>query len=257
MIYSFSGTGNSRLIARTASKLLDEAAPIAIDRQTVFRLPEASTEPIGFVFPVYAWGMPKIVADFIARIPHRKETSLHPFVYAILTHGDDIGRTDRLLRQALQARGYNLSACYSLAMRNTYVCLPGFDIDSQEVAHRKQQEALRHMPTIVERIRREQPSTPADVTPGAMPDVKSYLIRPLFNACLISDNRFGVDTTRCTGCGRCANTCPLSNIRLGKEGYPKWLGDCTHCLACYHCCPNHAINYGKSTVNKGQVEIIF
>lgn len=253
MIYYFSGTGNSRQIARQLSeKLGDELRRIG--RDTTPHLPTTDSEAVGLVFPIYAWGMPRVVQNFINKMP-QCPVDRNPYIYMVATCGDDIGRTDRLLRKALKEHGLNLAAAFSVQMRNTYVCLPGFDTDDAETVKQKEAQARISVQHITQIVSSRGQSEPTDLTPGAMPWLKSYVLRPLFNALLISDKRFSADTKLCTHCKRCIKVCPLGNVAFSTENIPQWRGHCTHCLACYHACPQHAIAYGKFTKGKGQVKI--
>ena len=121
MICCFSGTGNSLHAARLlAQELHDRVADMAaLDPSAVTSADPVSGAPadgglqsegvLGFVFPVYGWGLPRVVSSFISRLP-RPGRQAPTYVYAVLTCGDDIGRTDRLLRRALRKRGYPLHA---------------------------------------------------------------------------------------------------------------------------------------------------
>lgn len=252
MIFYFSGTGNSLTIARQLAKfttdtlLVDMAQPWQ-SSQTI------EAETIGFVFPVYAWGLPLIVEDFIHKLPPFPP-HVH-YVYALLTCGDDMAYTDHILQKALSKNGWRLDACYSIQMRNTYVCLPGFNTDSDKVVQKKNREWQKQLPQIVQKILEHEKSTEADLKRGCIPWLKSYVLRPLFNRWLISDKHFSALET-CIHCGLCAQQCPLHNISLDSQREPHWNGHCTHCLRCFHICPKHAINYGKFTRNKKQVKII-
>jgi len=253
MIYYFSGTGNTRRIARCLSESLGETLE-RIDWDTVPVVRGKEKEAIGILFPVYAWGMPRVVDSFLGRMPVCRAGHT-PYIYIVMTCGDDIGRTDCLLGKKLGARGYSLAAVFSLQMRNTYVCLPGFDTDSAEVDFQKEKKSLERIKEVAEIVGRRRGSSPSDITPGAMPWLKTYVLRPLFNAFLMSDRRFHCVRERCSRCGRCEKACPLGNIEVSHGGMPRWKGHCTHCLACYHACPAHAIEYGFFTRHKGQVKI--
>lgn len=253
MIYYFSGTGNTLRIARCLSEILgEEMERIGWDTVPVLRGREK--EATGIMFPIYAWGMPRVVSRFLDRMPVCP-AGYTPYIYIVMTCGDDIGRTDRLLRKRLERKGLKLAAAFSLQMRNTYVCLPGFDTDSAEVETRKDAVSLERARRVAETIRRRRSSSSSDITPGAIPWLKTYVLRPLFNTFLVDDNRFRCNHARCTHCGRCGKVCPLGNIEFSKARTPRWKGHCTHCLACYHACPPHAIEYGFFTRHKGQVKI--
>lgn len=251
MIYYFSGTGNSYKVAAqlaqsTSTKLADMSS-VAVD------VPVCDDAVVGFVLPVYAWGLPVFVEQFVKSLPRGVR---HKYVYAVLTCGDDMGYADVLLRKALKRVGWQLDAVYVVQMRNTYVCLPGFDVDSPDVQQRKDRAFGQRMTHVAACVASRAPFDEREMLRGAWPWLKSYVLRPLFNKLLISDRRFSVDASVCSQCGACVRRCPLGNMRMGTDGLPQWhAGKCTHCLRCYHICPHHAISYGKFTRGKGQVKI--
>ncbi len=250
MIFYFSGTGNSaRVATELAAQEGERAAAIPLtsgDRQphTVKLRPH---EGLGFVFPVHAWGPPAVMLDFLRRLTVEGEK--HPYCYMICTCGDDVGHTLSIFRKAVRAKGWNVAAAFSVTMPNTYVCLPGFDTDSEELIRRKLQALPARLAVIVRAIgdRRTQCY---DVHRGRFPWLKSYVLRPLFLRFLVTDKPFHADR-HCTGCARCERRCPAGNIKM-SEGKPVWKGQCTACLRCYHECPAHAIQFGSMTRGKGQ-----
>ena len=243
MIYYFSGTGNSREVAkRLAQATHDEAANII----TVRNIDSLNNDTLGFVFPIYAWGLPRVMAEFIRKFPVTSPS----YVYMVCTCGDDIGRTDHELRNILSAKGMKLDAAWSVIMPNTYIALPGFDVDPQKVTLKKLKAALPRVDEIGKLIA-ERRREIVDVHPGALASFKSYVLRPLFNHLLTGDHKFKV-LPSCTHCGRCEQICPTQNIHYDNEGFPTWNGNCADCLACYHSCPQHAIQFGHFSHNKGQ-----
>lgn len=253
MIVYFSGTGNSYRVAKQLAALT-QTGLAAMGTAAAQQAAAKEHEALGLVFPVYAWGLPAAVSQFVRSLPRRSGLPM-PYVYAVLTCGDDIGRTDKLLCRALAERGWKLGAAFSVQMRNTYVCLPGFDTDTPAVEADKERRCQPRITDIARRVAARGGSNRDDVHPGAFPWLKSYVLRPLFNRFLTSDRLFHAERTRCTHCGRCAKNCPLDNIRLNADGLPEWSGRCTLCLRCYHGCPTHAIEYGIFTKGKGQVKI--
>lgn len=243
MIALFSGTGNSLLVARALSKQLgDEILDIASDAS----LPDNS-ERIIWVFPVYSWGLPPVLAEFIGRQSNLKGRS-H---WCVMTCGDDVGYADRAWHQALSSAGASdLRGIFSVEMPNTYVCLPGFDVDSAEVAVRKLDAMPDRVESICQCIRNEDVKT--DVVRGALPRFKTRFIYPVFRRLLMSARPFR-STDACISCGLCAKSCPLHNITMAG-GLPAWGGNCTLCLRCYHICPQHAVAR-PCTKGKGQKQV--
>ena len=247
MILLFSGTGNTRRVA----ELLRNDGEQVIE---MTRIPDAPLkvkegERVVGMFPVYAWGMPRPVSRFIksaiieSDAPH----------YMVCTCGDDIGLTHIDWRRCIVRRGWRPVATFSVAMPNTYVLLPGFDVDPHDVVEAK----LSALPARVDKIARaiRHGVRVDDVVPGAMAWIKSRILRPLFNAFLMSPKPFKA-LPACVGCGRCARKCPMQNITMsnltGGSPTPVWGKNCAMCLACYHGCPYHAVAYGSSTRHKGQ-----
>ena len=67
MIFYFSGTGNSRWVAKQLARLLDDQT---CDTTALTEMPDIKKEKqIGFVFPVYAWGAPEPMEAFAMKLP--------------------------------------------------------------------------------------------------------------------------------------------------------------------------------------------
>ena len=251
MILYFSGTGNTRYCAKILAKALgDKAFDISPRRRDESISHVAASSRIVWMFPIYSWGVPPMVVDFMrhavidgaSEVPH----------YMVATCGDDAGNAAKMWRRIVSDRGWKHRSAYTVQMPNTYVCLPSFDVDSDKVRRAKIAAAPARIATIAEAIMQDDLSTtPHDmVTRGSFAWLKTSVIYPSFKNNGVKSKRFAV-TDACTGCGTCARTCPMSNITI-KEGKPCWGIDCAMCLACYHRCPTHAVMYGRITRAKGQ-----
>ena len=248
MIYYFSGTGNSRAVAlRLAALLHDTAVEMTATHETD-KPTDGADACMGLVFPVYAWGPPLFVEKWLRSDAFRPASG--SYVYVVCTCGDDVGRTDRLTDRLLQSKGCRLSAAFSIAMPNTYVALPGFDVDDEATVRHKLEAAGPRLERVATAIRRRERNV-CDVKPGAFPWIKSHVLRPFFNRVLTDDARFRAGAG-CVGCGACAKACPMGNIRPDAEGRPTWQHRCTMCLACYHACPQGCIGYGPFSRGKGR-----
>lgn len=232
MIFYFSGTGNSAWVARQLAEGQNEellSIAMEIDRNKAYKLKEG--EKVGFVFPVYAWGPPKIVLRFI----HQLKLDKPGYLFFVCTCGDDTGRTAQIFSSAVTRKGWQCVAGYSVTMPNTYVSLPGFDVDDKDIETQKVQNAVARVRFINEEITSRAQMKQYNCHEGALPFTKSYLLRPLFNAFLMSPKPFHA-TEACIGCKKCEKVCPVGNITVTDR--PVWGGNCTQCLACYHVCPS-------------------
>lgn len=248
MIIYFSGTGNSRYVAQALARQLNDKAVSIEDAELTLKL--SSYESLGLVFPVYAWGLPHIFATFIRqRLTELRGTT--NYLWSVMTCGDDVGFADRLLQRELQeAMGRSFDAVFSVQVTETYVCLPGFDIDTPEVAQQKVTKTDAALAEYADLILQHR--SVERLVRGPIPHIYHYVLRPFFNRWLVTDRHFHVDADRCTHCGRCARECPAHDIRL-VDGLPTWPEDsCTMCLRCFHHCPARAIDWGRFTKDKGQ-----
>lgn len=254
MIICFTGTGNSLVVARELRKHIGDEifvmrgeAAAAPGNLPELSLPEGDKRVV-WVFPVYSWGVPPVVARFIReiKVSERFACALH---HMVVTCGDDIGMTDRVFRKLIGARGWNAATeAYSVIMPNTYVLMMGFNVDSSEVASAK----LAEMPAAVEDIALSIIGKKSchRLVRGAFAWFKTSVIYPSFKRSAMSAKPFH-STDGCTVCGLCARECPLDNITMSKDG-PEWGANCAMCLRCYHICPRHSVAYGKTTNGKGQ-----
>lgn len=250
MIVLFSGTGNSLHVANLLSEELGDK--IVRLPYTADCLPQTDNNRVIWVFPVYSWGIPPVVARWISRlqIPGANDASHH----AVMTCGDDIGQADKMWRKAVEKRGWKTAGAYSVQMPNTYVLMKGFDVDSPELAESKIKAAGPRVRSIAQRIEAMPGDAQTDVVRGGFAWIKTKVIYPYFTRFEMSPKPFH-PTDACVGCGICAKACPMTNI-LMTEGHPQWGTNCALCLGCYHACPHHAVAYGKATLGKGRKQIL-
>lgn len=250
MIICFSGTGNSLMVARELQRHIGgeilslEGELLLNPAATVHRVPEG--EDVVWVFPIYSWGVPPVMARFIRRCKLKGAHESRHFM--VCTCGDDIGRADDRWRNLVGRRGWTPRGAFSVIMPNTYVCMKGFDTDAPEVKASKLAAMPERVTRIVAAMRRG--FAESDVTRGSYAWLKTAVVYPFFKYTCMSPGPFAA-TDACITCGLCARECPMENITM-NNGRPTWGDRCALCLRCYHHCPVHAIEYGKETQSKGQ-----
>lgn len=260
MILYFSATGNSRYVANTLANELGEQRLVDLRNYMVKDAPTltitlSENEPLGVVFPVHSWGLPKYLSNVLENLHIQDYKAGKNYAYMLSTCGDDVGRLFDMWSGVMKKAGVQADAGYSIAMPNTYVLFPGFDVDKLEGRNRKLTEAPGRIQHIAAQIKSH---AKGDFTHhGTAAGLKSKVIYPLFIQYTTSDKGFAANANTCIGCGKCQQACPTGNIQLvkpnpTKEGklMPEWQGRCLNCLACYHYCPTHAIAYGTKTNGK-------
>jgi len=250
MIVYFTGTGNSRDVARRLSRILGDTDLIELCGEVLRKKELKAKQPckaVVWVFPVYSWGVPPVVADFIKHAEIAGTTAARH--HAVATCGDDAGLAASQWRRLIRKRGWTPASASTVIMPNTYTLMKGFDVDPAELAQRKLDESITRVETIARHIKNED--TTDDVTKGKFAWFKSKIIYPWFIRFAMSPKPFH-SNENCTGCGLCARSCPLSNISMDDRRHPCWGKDCALCLRCYHICPVAAVQYGKATRGKGR-----
>lgn len=252
MIFWFSGTGNSEWVARMIAKMLPDDRLVNMAEavcQGDFSYHLAEGETLGFCFPTHAWNLPLVVDDFFSHL--QLTGGEQAYTYYICTCGDDCGRQHHRLKLTLQRHGLHLDMGMEIPMPNTYVCLPGFDTDSDDLMREKCRKATERVAFSVQLIR-ERRTDEYHLIRSSWARTKTYLLGKAFRRWLMNPQDFHT-TDACNGCGLCMKSCPLHNITLlPGERRPQWKNHCTLCLSCYHRCPQQAIRFGKYTEKKGQ-----
>ncbi|WP_321479712.1 EFR1 family ferrodoxin [uncultured Bacteroides sp.] len=250
MIFYFSGTGNSKWIAKQVADYQHEnlvsIADEILKENTIYEYTLGETEAVGFVFPIYSWAPPAIVLDFIKKLRFINAKG-HYFFY-VCSCGDEVGLTQEIMNEAVSAKEWKWHAGFSVIMPNNYVSFPGFDTDPKELEERKLKNAVGEVERINKRLAKHSTDL-FECKKGSWAFVKSRLICPLFNKYQVTAKPFFA-TDDCISCGLCEKHCPMHNVKVDTK--PTWGDNCTACMACYHICPSHAIHYGKSTLKKHQ-----
>ena len=236
-VFCFSGNGMSRLVA-------DGLRDAGVGQE--------SDGSFGFVFPVYGWRPPRIVARFVRDgLAARLGGTSPSYVWAVMTCGCDTGYADTVLDSMLRpVLGRGLDAAFSVTMPDTYICLPGFRLNSPELAEQKIRASRPRIESIAARITARE--RVRDMQRGIFPRTKTYALGKFFDRFLVDDRFFRVVAEKCTRCGVCAGNCPAGSIARNGDGTVAWRhdGSCTGCLRCLHNCPSEAIEFGWFTKGK-------
>ncbi len=244
VIYYFSSTGNSLTFARNLAAGLGETELVSIPRSMGGTV-QASVERVGLVFPVYAWGLPRIVVDFVNQI--RVEDN--QYVFAVATCGGVPAKTLLEARDLLRRHGGHLDAGF--AVRE-----PAYppDVDNGVVRLVKRAAGgvrpglgVDRLGEITAAVRDKQRLQP-EVGPWAASVLGSMFHRMSAGMMSKIDRTFLVDKN-CAGCGTCTRVCPRANISL-VDGKPHWNGNCQMCQTCLQWCPQNAIQFGAGTKGK-------
>ena len=241
MVLYFSGTGNSRYIAkRIADVTGDEIVSIndKIKKQDFSNI-EADTRLV-FAVPTYAWRIPKTVEQWVQRVDFPQETK----AWFVMTCGDEIGNASKYVKRLCEEKKFTYMGTGQVVMPENYIAM--FPVPKPSTA----QKIIRNAEPEIDRIASLVADGKAipDREISAIDRIKSCIINPVFYKMFVKADAFYADD-RCTGCGTCSRVCPLNNIGIKGEK-PVWGKYCTHCMACISYCPVQAIEYGNKSKGK-------
>jgi NAD-dependent dihydropyrimidine dehydrogenase PreA subunit len=242
MIFYFTATGNGKFIAeRVATALNEQTINITECMQEaryIFELAEG--ENVGIVAPVYYFGIPKIMSEFLEKV---KFSAKHNYYsYAILHCGRFTGNAGRYIQRTTK-----VDAIFGMVAPNNF-SLMSFDLQTENEVSTILNTAEAKIDTIIESIKNKDVGIYNDLTSPLL-----RLLTPFYHMIYTRGRKtkhFKVNN-KCTGCKQCEKICPRKVIDcINKK--PAWRKPtCELCLACLNRCPVVAIEYGKS-VGKGQ-----
>ena len=248
-IYYFSGTGNSLYIAKRLADHLGESQLVPLAKANQQSDIIANTENVGFVFPVYFWGLPEIVVNFVQKINLEKASH----IFAVLSCGGVVGCAVNHLEELLKAKSKTLNVGCHIAMPGNYI-IPSYykyayaDQEKQKVRFEKANEKIDKIVQIIKERRDLLKKN------GFAFNLITRVVNKLFYVFLgeihLQDKKYHADD-KCNACGTCEKLCPVNNIVL-SEGKPHWQHNCQQCMACIQLCPQKAIQYGNQTAQRAR-----
>lgn len=251
-IYYFTGTGNSLAAARRIAAELQARGNGTTELRRMTATPDAEpaaeAERIGFVFPTYAYGLPRIVAEFAAAVPLPDNA----YVFGVASNCGIPGPVVKQLKKILRKRGADLHAGFTvLDPSSSLVNDPDRDGIQRLMISANRGEfpapLESHLPGIIDAVgsRRSQPVESSNGLTNFLGGLLYRMATPTFKS---SGEHFWTNED-CSGCGTCARICPRNNITI-ENGKPVWGDDCELCHACIQWCPKSSIQYKHLTEDK-------
>lgn len=157
MILYFSATGNSEHVARrVAAATGDKVMSIERFDAESLRLALAGGPcQLGFVAPVYAWGLPTPMIEFLKTadlsIAAGAKDGGRPYTFYVSTYGSTTGQSAKFARDLLRERGLELDAAMSVKMPDTWT--PVFDLSDPQKVESINKAAETQIDAVVEAVR--------------------------------------------------------------------------------------------------------
>jgi ferredoxin/flavodoxin len=238
IVFYFSGTGNSLKVAKAIIQEFGNGELVSMAKLEKYNIIN-HYDTIGFVFPLYFAGLPKIVNKFISKLIF--DNNKNAYYYAIITFGgrfadNGISQLNELL---IENHGIKLSYGEKIKIFSNYIIEFDMAKDISGNMRRSDKELLKIISQIknreVKNIKKSDRSL-------------NLLNEDFVKNVSIMDKNYMVNNN-CIGCGVCKEVCPVKNIIL-IDNKPQFNNNCEQCMACIQYCPQKAINYGNKTQNR-------
>jgi flavodoxin/ferredoxin len=236
-LFTFSGTGNTQVVAELLAKAFEqngahvETVRIEHVLQDKARFEPEAYDLVGIGHPIHGFDMPRIVYDFIDALPQVE--GKRTFIFK--TAGDFISVNNGASKTAikrLRRKGYDV-------FYDRIICMPANWAMKYDDAFSK-----RLCYTAIAKAEHMA----GEILAGQERDLK---INPVlrWGTRLLSwgedrgARRFGKNLTvtdACIDCDACIDNCPTNNIRR-QNGRIAFGNDCVWCMRCIYACPQQAI----------------
>jgi ferredoxin len=234
ILYYFSGTGNTLMLARLLAKELGDTEVINIvSCNESIIAPEA--DAIGILFPVYVLGLPKIMYNFVK---NNLQISNDTYVFSLTNYASAGGPSAlNQLKTLFESKGSKLNAGFGLSMPSNYIPFGG--AESQEKQNKSFIKAAEKLNKIT-KIVKERPEN-YFYRKSRIPLFISRFLYKFFLMNSAKDAKKFYVTDNCGACESCVKICPTQNIKMFRKR-PSWGDNCEQCMACLQWCPAVAIN---------------
>lgn len=243
MILYFTGTGNSRYIAKKLARETGDSLLYINERiknkdfSTV-----TATEHLVFVTPTYAWQIPRLVREWIKKTEFLGTRK----AWFVMNCGSEIGNAAQYNKELCDTMGFTYMGTAEIVMPENYIAMfPSPSDDEAKEIIKKAESVIEKIATLLKE-KQEFPVPKGKFVSKIMSGPVNSMFYPFF----VKAKHFKVDE-KCIGCGKCVSLCPLNNIEL-KDNKPVWGKNCTHCMACICSCPTKAVEYGRISVGKNR-----
>ena len=241
MVLYYSGTGNSKYIAKCIASALETDCLNLNERIKAEDTSSVQTEEnVILVTPTYAWRIPHIVSGWLGKA----ELVGAKRIWFVMDCGSEIGNAAGYNRQLAAQKHLHYMGTAQIIMPENYIAM--FNAPRKEQARSIVEQAEPALQKVLTRLKAGQEFPPTRET--LYDRLMSGPVNPVFYRFFVKAEAFRA-TDACIGCGKCVELCPLNNIRL-ENGRPVWGKNCTHCMTCICHCPKEAIEYGKKSKGK-------
>ncbi len=235
----FSGTGNSYKILDTCKEIfIQNGCKAELSSITDESNINEETNLIGFCFPVYAFGIPRICRKYLLNLPEFANP-INTFILITAGEADESGFSIQESTKILSKKG--LEVIYSAVIQMPSNWTVSMNPPSKEEAQLIIDNGVNKARKIAKDILKGVVFHHNFNYPPRYSKIGFYKDYYLFKWLGVSNlwRNFRTDET-CDACKLCSEICPTNSIQI-IDNKPKWLKSCEQCMRCVNYCPKQAI----------------
>jgi len=235
----FSGTGNSYRILNTCKdSFIQNGCNATLSSITNKSNIKNDADLIGFCFPVYAFGIPRICRNYLSTLP-KFTKPVNAFVIITAGSPDESGFSVMESTTLMKEKGMNVK--YSDVIHMPANWTVSMNPPSKEEAQVIINNGVTKAKEIVQKILDGVVYHHAFNYPSRYSKLGFYKDYYLFKWLGVSYlwQNYRTEET-CDSCGLCEKICPTNSIQL-INNTPQWLKTCEQCMRCVNYCPKQAI----------------
>ena len=204
MVLYFTGTGNSRYLARRIAEGLEmplydlnayikagDTAPVQTGRDVVL------------VTPTYAWRIPRVVSGWLGKTALTGAER----IWFVMDCGSEIGNAAGYNRQLAAQKHLHYMGTAQIIMPENYIAM--FNAPQKEQARSIVEQAEPELQKVLTRLKAGQEFPPP--RENLYDRLMSGPVNPVFYRFFVKADAFRA-TDACIGCGKCAKNCPVDAI---------------------------------------------
>jgi Pyruvate/2-oxoacid:ferredoxin oxidoreductase delta subunit/flavodoxin len=247
LIFYFSGTGNSKQVARWFSELAAKRN-ITSHIYDISKIEKDTLEPVNsnalitIISPVHGFNFPKITLDFIIHFPAGKNKVVLMNTRAGMKIGSFVtpgltGIAFILSSLLLKRKGYKIVGQIPFDMPSNWISIhPALRENAVKFIHKKNYSRVKK--------HSEKIFSGSNNFLAFRDLIQDILIAPVSLAYFLV-GRFAFAKTfyasyKCDNCDICIKQCPVKAIEK-INNHPYWTFNCESCMKCMNSCPKRAI----------------
>lgn len=249
----FTGTGNSLKVLNVCNTIFNKNGDVThISEVSVHETSIPECDILGFCFPVYAFGIPRICFKYLKGIK-RFKTKQKVFVLITAGDSDESGCAINECEKILKKKNCEIihSVIIQMPINWTTSPKPPFPPPMDEAIEIIKEGVVKATQIAFDILAGKRKHHKFNY-PKRYSKFKFYYEYWLFKYLGVQNmwRLFKVYDT-CNGCQLCAKICPTSSISI-RNKKPCWSKTCEQCMRCVNFCPTESIYQSQGGDTKGK-----